>query len=67
MPKNAAAPNWTVAALVYDGLRTFEFGIAAETFGLDRPEMGPDWYRFVPAVDQPGRLPGAFLPAWVRT
>lgn len=41
-----------VVALVYDGLCTFEFGITAEIFGLDRPEMGDDWYRFsVAAVD----------------
>ena len=54
MPKAAATPNRTVAALVYDGLCTFEFGIAAEIFGLDRPEMGPHWYRFVPAAEQAG-------------
>ena|SRR5579859_2253479 len=35
-----------VVALVYDGLCTFEFGIAVEIFGLPRPELGPDWYRF---------------------
>ncbi len=35
-----------VVVLVYDGLCTFEFGIAVEVFGLPRPEMGPDWYRF---------------------
>ncbi len=35
-----------VAALVYDNLCTFEFGIAVEVFGLPRPEMGEDWYRF---------------------
>jgi AraC family transcriptional activator FtrA len=35
-----------VAVLVYDGLCTFEFGIAVEIFGLPRPELGPDWYRF---------------------
>jgi AraC family transcriptional activator FtrA len=35
-----------VAALVYDGLCTFEFGIAVEVFGLPRPEFGADWYRF---------------------
>ena len=35
-----------VAALAYDGLCTFEFGIAYEVFGLPRPEMGDDWYRF---------------------
>ncbi len=29
-----------VAVLAYDGLCTFEFGIAYEVFGLPRPEMG---------------------------
>jgi AraC family transcriptional activator FtrA len=33
-------------ALVYDGLCAFEFSCAAEVFGLARPELGPDWYRF---------------------
>lgn len=45
-------PNRNVAALVYDGLCAFEFGIAVEMFGLARPEL-PDWYNFeVCAVDQ---------------
>src|SRR6218665_1813019 len=35
-----------VVALAYDGLCTFEFGVAVEAFGLPRPEMGADWYRF---------------------
>ena len=35
-----------VVALVYDGLCTFEFGTAVEVFGLERPEVGPVWYRF---------------------
>jgi AraC family transcriptional regulator, transcriptional activator FtrA len=52
MPK--ASSNRTVAAFIYDGLCTFEFGIAAEIFGLERPEMGPDWYRFLPFAEQPG-------------
>lgn len=34
-----------MVALVYDGLCTFEFGIAVEMFGLARPEW-PDWYQF---------------------
>jgi AraC family transcriptional regulator, transcriptional activator FtrA len=39
--------------LVYDGLCTFEFAIAAEIFGLARPEMGAHWYRFASvAVDR---------------
>ena len=49
-------PNLTgplVVALLYDGLCTFEFGIVAEVFGLSRPEMGEDWYRFAScAVDE---------------
>ena len=42
----AAAPlrrggpsNPLVAVLVYDGLCAFEFGCAAEVFGLARPEL----------------------------
>jgi AraC family transcriptional activator FtrA len=49
MPKHRTtrkAPNPLVATLVYDGLCTFEFSCAAEVFGLSRPELGPDWYRF---------------------
>ncbi|MEL1264143.1 transcriptional regulator FtrA [Pseudoxanthomonas putridarboris] len=49
MPKRRkppAKPNPLVAALVYDGLCAFEFACAAEVFGLPRPELGPDWYRF---------------------
>nr|WP_233175647.1 transcriptional regulator FtrA [Dyella sp. ASV24] len=45
-------PNRQVAALVYDGLCTFEFGIAVEMFGLPRPELA-DWYDFqLCAVDR---------------
>ena len=45
-----------VVAPVYDGLCTFEFAIAAEIFGLARPEMGPGWYRFASAAVEPGPL-----------
>jgi len=38
--------NPLVVALLYDGLCAFEFSCAAEVFGLSRPELGPDWYRF---------------------
>lgn len=45
-------PNRDVVAVVYDGLCTFEFGIATELFGLDRPELDVDWYDFsVVSVD----------------
>jgi len=38
--------NRRVAAVVYDGLCTFEFAIVVEVFGLPRPELPVDWYRF---------------------
>ncbi|CAK6500185.1 HTH-type transcriptional activator RhaR (plasmid) [Pantoea sp. Nvir] len=34
-----------VAVLAYDGLCTFEFGIAVELFGLPRPEFDFPWYQ----------------------
>lgn len=45
-----------MVAIVYDGLCTFEFGIAAEVFGLPRPEMGEDWYDFTTAAISPGPM-----------
>jgi AraC family transcriptional activator FtrA len=46
-PKAARkARNPLVVALVYDGLCAFEFSCAAEVFGLPRPELGANWYRF---------------------
>lgn len=56
MPNSAEQPNRLVAAVIYDGLCAFEFGIAAEVFGLERPEMGEDWYRFVTCSEHPGPL-----------
>ncbi|KJK02592.1 transcriptional regulator [Pseudomonas sp. 21] len=45
-----------VAVLAYDGLCTFEFGIAVEVFGLPRPEFDFPWYRHrIVAVD-PGPM-----------
>ncbi|KAB0495738.1 transcriptional regulator FtrA [Pseudomonas vancouverensis] len=42
-----------VAILAYDGLCTFEFGIAVEIFGLARPEFDFQWYEHrIVAVDQ---------------
>ena len=46
----------SVAVLAYDGLCTFEFGQVVEVFGLPRPEMGPDWYRFRVCAERPGPL-----------
>ncbi|MFN7641608.1 MAG: AraC family transcriptional regulator, partial [Burkholderiales bacterium] len=33
-----------VAVLAYDGLCTFEYGVAIELFDLERPELGVPWY-----------------------
>ncbi len=51
--------NRHVVALAYDGLCTFEFGVAVEVFGLERPEMGAGWYRFAVAALEPGPLRAA--------
>ncbi len=58
---NPAGP--LVVALLYDGLCTFEFAIAAEVFGLARPEMGAEWYRFASCAieDGPLRAHGGFV------
>lgn len=49
----SASPRHQVVVLAYDGLCTFEFGVAVEIFGLPRPELGDNWYRFaVAAVDE---------------
>lgn len=54
----AGLANRRVVVLAYDGLCTFEFGLAVELFGLSRPEMGPDWYQFATAAIEPGLLRG---------
>lgn len=56
MPTATVPPNRLVAALVYDQLCSFEFGCAVEVFGLPRPELGEDWYRFVTCAAEPGPL-----------
>jgi AraC family transcriptional activator FtrA len=52
----APAAGKRVVALVYDGLCSFEFGCAAEIFGLARPEFGANWYEFTTAAVEPGPL-----------
>ncbi len=46
-------------ALIYDGLCTFEFGIAVEVFGLLRPEFNFPWYRFAVAAEDGRRARAA--------
>ncbi len=45
-----------VAILAYDGLCTFEFGIAVEVFGLPRPEFDFPWYRHRIVGIEPGPM-----------
>lgn len=45
-----------VAALAHQDLCTFEYGITAEIFGQNRPEMGDDWYDFITVAPEPGPL-----------
>jgi AraC family transcriptional activator FtrA len=52
MPKAGGARNRLVAALLHEKVATFELGIVAEIFGLPRPEMGRDWYRFVTVAEE---------------
>jgi len=50
-----------VVALAYDGLCTFEFGIAVEMFALPRPEFDFPWYEFkVAGADRTIRAVGGF-------
>ena len=44
-PRRSTRPSRPVAAiLAYDGLCTFEYGIALELFALPRPELDVPWY-----------------------
>ncbi len=52
--------NRQVVAIAYNGLCSFEFGIATELFGLPRPELGVPWYeyRVIAASNEPIRMLG---------
>ena len=57
MPNASSRPaSPLVVAVAYDGLCTFEFGVAVEIFALPRPEMGEDWYRFAVAGIDTGEM-----------
>ncbi|MEP3440965.1 MAG: transcriptional regulator FtrA [Sulfitobacter sp.] len=64
MKKPASPPEKSplVCAIAYDGLCTFEFGIAVELFALPRPEF-ENWYRFatVKAEHGPIRATGGIM------
>lgn len=57
MTKHTSAPTThpLVCAIAYDGLCTFEFGIAVELFALPRPEFA-NWYRFATVKAEPGPI-----------
>ncbi|MDZ5449716.1 transcriptional regulator FtrA [Labrys sp. ZIDIC5] len=59
MPNMPSLSGPLVAVLVYDGLCTFEFGVAYEVFGLPRPEMGASWYRYATCGIESGPLHAA--------
>lgn len=59
-PKPPGPANPRVAVLAYDGLCAFEFACAAEVFGLARPELGRDWYRFETCAAQRRPLRGQY-------
>lgn len=52
-------PPHRVVALAYDRLCTFEFGCTVELFGLQRPELRVDWYRFEVCALEPGPIRAA--------
>jgi AraC family transcriptional regulator, transcriptional activator FtrA len=48
-----------VALVAYDDLRTFEYSIAADIFGLKREGLGVDWYDTIVVSPDRGKLKGA--------
>lgn len=50
----------TVAAVALPGNHAFELGIACEVFGLDRPELGVEWYDFMVCAAGPRIDHGSF-------
>lgn len=51
-PRSRSAPH-RVAVVVYDGLCSFEFGIAVEVFGSDRRELGGHYRMELAPADAP--------------
>ncbi|HEU5349217.1 MAG TPA: helix-turn-helix domain-containing protein [Ktedonobacterales bacterium] len=43
----------TVVALAYDAVNPFELAVATEVFGVERPELGIPWYRFLICAVEP--------------
>ncbi|MBL8325904.1 MAG: helix-turn-helix domain-containing protein [Rubrivivax sp.] len=47
-----------LALVAYDGLRTFEYSIAADLFAAERAYLGVDWYDTIVVTPDRGRLRG---------
>jgi AraC family transcriptional activator FtrA len=54
-------PPHTVAAVVVPGSHPFELAVACEVFGMDRPELGVPWYRFIVCAVRPRVDVGAYV------
>ena len=54
-PRRSGTAKHVVAAIAYNGLCTFEFGIVVELFGLPRPELEA-WYEFIVCSADTGPL-----------
>jgi AraC family transcriptional activator FtrA len=46
----------TVAAVAVQDVAPFELGVTHEVFGLERPELGVPWYRFIVCAAEPPPL-----------
>lgn len=56
LPMPARLDRKRVAIAAYDGLATFEFGIAVEVFALRRPELRVPWYQCRVCAVEPGPI-----------
>lgn len=41
---------YTIVKIAYDTVTPFELAVTTEVFGLERPELGVDWYHFLSAL-----------------
>jgi transcriptional regulator GlxA family with amidase domain len=49
----------TVAVVAYDAVNPFELAVATEVFGVERPELGVRWYRFLLCGTEPQPIQAA--------
>ena len=55
----------TLALVAYRGLRTFEYSIAADLFGHERPYLGVPWYKTIVVSPERGLRPvDGLLTGW---